>query len=115
MKRDKIKLFVKFFEISFLLSITNRLNAQNQQTYFWEQVHFGGGIGLSFGDGFLAVRWRQVQSINLTVSLRQELALTEPTIALKTLIIVRYWVVVFWDFIIRSLKYSYLSNSKNST
>ncbi|TXD70976.1 alpha-ketoglutarate decarboxylase [Aequorivita lipolytica] len=44
------KVFVGLFS---LLCITKSL-AQNQQYNFWQHVRFGGGIGLSFGDGFFS-------------------------------------------------------------
>ena len=46
---------VLFF--AFFLMISNVLLSQNDTTYsndFWKHVRFGGGIGLSFGDGFFS-------------------------------------------------------------
>ena len=37
----------------FSLFIT-QINAQEQTNEFWDNVRFGGGIGLSFGDGFFS-------------------------------------------------------------
>ena len=46
-----IKLLVLFiFSICFSISS----NAQETRSQFWQQVRFGGGIGLSFGDGFFS-------------------------------------------------------------
>lgn len=46
-----IKLLVLFiFTICFSISS----NAQETRSQFWQQVRFGGGIGLSFGDGFFS-------------------------------------------------------------
>jgi long-subunit fatty acid transport protein len=35
-------------------SFTTPLNAQKSPTDFWSHVRFGGGVGLSFGDGFFS-------------------------------------------------------------
>ncbi|RMA66267.1 alpha-ketoglutarate decarboxylase [Ulvibacter antarcticus] len=37
-----------------LLLCTTTLYAQEDRSLFWSNVHFGGGIGLSFGDGFFS-------------------------------------------------------------
>ena len=41
-----------FFAIIFIG--LNTLSAQQNKSTFWNQVRFGGGIGLSFGDGFFS-------------------------------------------------------------
>jgi len=43
---------ILFFII--IYNIINTTNAQQTNSYFWNQVRFGGGIGLSFGDGFFS-------------------------------------------------------------
>ena len=45
-----IKKIVLFFAIIFTGLST--IGAQQNNNTFWNQVRFGGGIGLSFGDGF---------------------------------------------------------------
>ena len=47
-----IKITLLFFFI--ILSSVSTLNAQQSQDNFWDSVRFGGGIGLSFGDGFFS-------------------------------------------------------------
>ncbi|CAH8281304.1 hypothetical protein EV196_101385 [Mariniflexile fucanivorans] len=47
-----IKISIVFFAINF--SYLNTLNAQENKSDFWNQVRFGGGIGLSFGDNFFS-------------------------------------------------------------
>ncbi len=37
---------------AFLIFGWNTSNAQNQQSEFWNNVRYGGGIGLNFGNGF---------------------------------------------------------------
>jgi hypothetical protein len=49
-KNHTRKLILFLFIISFGLNI----QAQNQENQFWDHVRFGGGIGLSFGDGFFS-------------------------------------------------------------
>ncbi|MFV0566885.1 MAG: alpha-ketoglutarate decarboxylase [Flavobacteriaceae bacterium] len=46
----------KFFSLIFtaLFLSLNLSFAQQQPNNFWQQVRFGGGIGLSFGDGFFS-------------------------------------------------------------
>lgn len=39
--------------VLFLVTVSN-INAQETKSNFWEQVQFGGGIGLGFGDGFFS-------------------------------------------------------------
>ena len=43
---------VLFFII--IYTAINTTNAQQNNSSFWNQVRFGGGIGLSFGDGFFS-------------------------------------------------------------
>lgn len=43
---------ILFFII--IYNIINTTNAQQNNSSFWNQVRFGGGIGLSFGDGFFS-------------------------------------------------------------
>ncbi len=38
----------------YLFVATNVIMAQQQNHDFWQQVRFGGGIGLSFGDGYFS-------------------------------------------------------------
>lgn len=45
---NKTALFLIF------ISFSQFLTAQNQEKQFWDHVRFGGGIGLSFGDGFFS-------------------------------------------------------------
>ncbi|MEM0517728.1 alpha-ketoglutarate decarboxylase [Aequorivita flava] len=40
--------------IIFLLFGTSSIFSQNNKSDFWQHVRFGGGIGLSFGDGFFS-------------------------------------------------------------
>jgi hypothetical protein len=47
-----IKKIALFFIIFYTCS--NLLNAQQSNNEFWNHVRFGGGIGLSFGDGFFS-------------------------------------------------------------
>jgi len=37
-----------------IISFSLSLSAQNQEKQFWDHIRFGGGIGLSFGDGFFS-------------------------------------------------------------
>ena len=50
----KMSTFLKILFCSFSLSIFTQNSSNNNQNDFWNQVHFGGGIGLSFGDGFFS-------------------------------------------------------------
>lgn len=43
-----------FCFFAFIFICLNTINAQQNQNIFWNQVRFGGGIGLSFGDGFFS-------------------------------------------------------------
>ncbi|WP_310991523.1 alpha-ketoglutarate decarboxylase [Aequorivita marina] len=49
-----ISYILKITLLSFLLLSANLSLAQNQQSEFWSHVRFGGGIGLSFGNGFFS-------------------------------------------------------------
>ena len=42
------------FAFVFCIVFQSALNAQNQDTGFWNHVRFGGGIGLSFGNDFFS-------------------------------------------------------------
>lgn len=54
MKKTVFTYFAKISLLVFALIFTNKSLAQNQENEFWEHVRFGGGIGLSFGDGFFS-------------------------------------------------------------
>lgn len=45
--------FFLFYSL-LLVSHFSELRAQKARSEFWNHVHFGGGIGLSFGDGFFS-------------------------------------------------------------
>jgi len=47
-----IKITIVFLTLNFCF--LNTLNAQQSDNAFWNHVRFGGGIGLSFGDGFFS-------------------------------------------------------------
>lgn len=50
-------LIVRYLFIACLLFMTTiftEVKAQKAASEFWNHVHFGGGIGLSFGDGFFS-------------------------------------------------------------
>ena len=47
-------LFTFVFIVFFSLSCQAQDNSQNQKSEFWSHVRFGGGVGLSFGDGFFS-------------------------------------------------------------
>ena len=48
------KHYIPYLLYSFLFLMTTSAISQNDKSYFWENVRFGGGIGLSFGDGFFS-------------------------------------------------------------
>jgi hypothetical protein len=48
------KLFFRVFLATVFLLISLSSKAQQEPSSFWSQVRFGGGIGLSFGDGFFS-------------------------------------------------------------
>lgn len=51
MRKNNLKTVI----LSFLIFISYlSMNAQNNTSNFWNQVRFGGGIGLNFGDGFFS-------------------------------------------------------------
>lgn len=54
MKKTLFKYLVKTLLFTFILFCSINSFAQNQQNEFWDHVRFGGGIGLSFGDGFFS-------------------------------------------------------------
>lgn len=45
---------IKTTLLGLLFCVSLSLNAQEKTNKFWENVRFGGGIGLSFGDGFFS-------------------------------------------------------------
>jgi len=45
------KLLILFI---FVICLSIPSNAQEIRSHFWQQVRFGGGVGLSFGDGFFS-------------------------------------------------------------
>ena len=45
---------IKTFFLLLFLSVFNFFHAQQVKNEFWNHVRFGGGIGLSFGDGFFS-------------------------------------------------------------
>lgn len=53
MNFNKLSLRFIVFLIGVLLS-SNHIFSQDHDNKFWDQVRFGGGIGLSFGDGFFS-------------------------------------------------------------
>lgn len=53
----QITIIRSIFKIVFLLVLlfsTNKSFSQNQNPEFWNRLRFGGGIGMSFGDGFFS-------------------------------------------------------------
>jgi len=54
MKKPTILIWKKNVLILLLISLSYPLLAQNQEKQFWDHVRYGGGIGLSFGDGFFS-------------------------------------------------------------
>jgi len=50
---NKLKLKTAILGLITCLSFLN-IKAQENSNNFWKQVRFGGGIGLSFGDGFFS-------------------------------------------------------------
>ena len=47
-----IKKYILFFLM--IINCLSALNAQQNNSIFWDEVRLGGGIGLSFGDGFFS-------------------------------------------------------------
>lgn len=54
MKKTIFGFVAKFLFLILVFFGTNNSFAQNKQNEFWERVCFGGGIGISFGDGFFS-------------------------------------------------------------
>ncbi|EIA09804.1 hypothetical protein [Flavobacterium frigoris] len=58
MRKNQIKCVSKAVLVIIILLFSNELLAQNQRVnsksnnYFWDNVQFGGGIGLGFGSGY---------------------------------------------------------------
>lgn len=53
MERTVLRLIAKLLLI-FVLMHSNKALAQDQQYNFWDQVRFGGGVGLNFGNGYFS-------------------------------------------------------------
>lgn len=49
LSRSKTTFFILVFGFCFISA-----NGQEPPSHFWQQVRFGGGVGLSFGDGFFS-------------------------------------------------------------
>ena len=54
MKKTEFISFVKILLLAMTLSLFNKSWGQNQTNDFSNHLRFGGGIGLSFGDGFFS-------------------------------------------------------------
>jgi len=54
MKKTGFRYIGKAILLLLLFVSANDSKAQTQQNEFWQHVRFGGGIGLSFGDGFFS-------------------------------------------------------------
>lgn len=54
MKKTEFRYVGKVFLILLFFISTNDFKAQTLQNEFWQHVRLGGGIGLSFGDGFFS-------------------------------------------------------------
>lgn len=54
MKKNKIKRVFRIFMFLFLLLSLSKTQAQKESFDFHPHIRFGGGIGLSFGDGFFS-------------------------------------------------------------
>lgn len=54
MKKTGFRYVGKAILLLLLFVSANDSKAQSQQNDFWQHVRFGGGIGLSFGDGFFS-------------------------------------------------------------
>ncbi len=54
MKKTEFRYAAKVFLILLFFISTNDFKAQTLQNEFWQHVRFGGGVGLSFGDGFFS-------------------------------------------------------------
>ena len=53
---NKFPLIIKRTLVLYVIifSFYNTLNAQQNENVFWNHIRFGGGIGLSFGEGFFS-------------------------------------------------------------
>ena len=52
---SKLKLHIALFLLLLICRISfSQIKPTNQKSEFWQNVRFGGGIGLSFGDGFFS-------------------------------------------------------------
>ncbi|MBT8258728.1 MAG: alpha-ketoglutarate decarboxylase [Bacteroidia bacterium] len=49
----KLRVFIILFFLGSLIGFSQQIN-QEKTSDFWQNVRFGGGIGLSFGDGFFS-------------------------------------------------------------
>ncbi len=54
MRNTNVPLYLIIFCSVLLTSLFSEIRAQKAPSEFWNHVHFGGGIGLSFGDGFFS-------------------------------------------------------------
>lgn len=54
MKITPSKIIIKVTLLAAIIGTSFNSNAQNQEKQFWDHVRLGGGIGLSFGDGFFS-------------------------------------------------------------
>lgn len=54
MKNTKSWYGAKIFLITLIILSVNKSWSQEKHNDFWQNVRFGGGIGLSFGDGFFS-------------------------------------------------------------
>ncbi len=56
MKKPFITRFIKITIIAFLVlnNLDVQAQVQKQKSEFWQHIQFGGGIGLSFGNGFFS-------------------------------------------------------------
>tara|TARA_R110002049_G_scaffold65035_1_gene170895 strand:+ start:13207 stop:13734 length:528 start_codon:yes stop_codon:yes gene_type:complete len=52
--KEKIMQKNKILTFAFLLMASTMFSQQKNTNAFWKNVHYGGGIGLSFGDGFFS-------------------------------------------------------------
>ena len=50
----EVLIYITFLASIFSLSLYGQENDQQSTANFWNNVRFGGGIGLSFGDGFFS-------------------------------------------------------------
>lgn len=70
---NRFYLIIKFYLLFFLIifGAANKLYGQQNKDDFWNHVRFGGGIGLSFGDGFFSATLAPsaIYELNETVAL----------------------------------------------